>query len=194
MIGAVVGLLLGLLAAFKKDTVWDTLATIISVIGVSVPSYVFALALSYQFGFKLKWFPMLFSAKDVIGSSVLPSIVCCSRQTIRSVRYRRVSHHSPPRRSYQCHDLHTASTRWNSYWGLSRRNPWEYSRLHGQASRTLIRGREGYFFSSSLPIICSEGGYRKTIVHQVTVSPVFKSITNGNRLLDGITGDIDSVA
>ncbi|MBP3273801.1 MAG: ABC transporter permease [Butyrivibrio sp.] len=74
LIGAVVGLLLGLLAAFKKDTFWDTLATIISVIGVSVPSYVFALALSYQFGFKLKWFPMLFSAKDVIGSSVLPSI------------------------------------------------------------------------------------------------------------------------
>lgn len=74
LIGAVVGLLLGLLAAFKKDTFWDTLATIISVIGVSVPSYVFALALSYQFGFKLKWFPMLFSAKDVIGSSILPSI------------------------------------------------------------------------------------------------------------------------
>ncbi|MBQ8030576.1 MAG: ABC transporter permease, partial [Butyrivibrio sp.] len=62
LIGAIVGLLLGLLAAFKKDTFWDTLATIISVIGVSVPSYVFALALSYQFGFKLKWFPMLFSA------------------------------------------------------------------------------------------------------------------------------------
>jgi oligopeptide transport system permease protein len=74
LIGSVVGLLLGLLAAFKHDTIWDTLATIISVIGVSVPSYVFALALSYQFGFKLKWFPMLFSAKDVIGSSVLPSI------------------------------------------------------------------------------------------------------------------------
>ena len=33
-----------------------------------------ALALSYTFGFKLKWFPMLFSAKDVFGSSVLPSI------------------------------------------------------------------------------------------------------------------------
>ncbi|MCR5755273.1 MAG: ABC transporter permease [Acetatifactor sp.] len=73
-IGALVGLLLGLLAAFKKDTFLDTLATIISVIGVSVPSYVFALALSYQFGFKFKWFPMLFSAKDIMGSGVLPSI------------------------------------------------------------------------------------------------------------------------
>ncbi len=73
-IGAVVGLLLGLLAALKHDTVWDSLATVLSVIGVSVPSYVFALALSYTFGFRLSWFPMLFSAKDIFGSSVLPSI------------------------------------------------------------------------------------------------------------------------
>ena len=73
-IGAVAGLLLGLLAALKHDTIWDSLATVLSVIGVSVPSYVFALALSYTFGFRLSWFPMLFSAKDVLGSSVLPSI------------------------------------------------------------------------------------------------------------------------
>ena len=53
LIGAVLGLLLGLL---------------------SVPSYVFALALSYSLGFKLKWFPMLFNIQDVMGSSVLPSI------------------------------------------------------------------------------------------------------------------------
>ncbi len=73
-LGAIVGLLLGLLAALKHNTIWDTLATIISVIGVSVPSYVFALALSYNFGFKLQWFPMLFSQKDIMGSSVLPSV------------------------------------------------------------------------------------------------------------------------
>ena len=74
LIGAVLGLLLGLLAALKHNTIWDSIATIISVIGVSVPSYVFALALSYSLGFKLKWFPMLFNIKDVMGSSVLPSI------------------------------------------------------------------------------------------------------------------------
>ena len=73
-LGAIAGLLLGLLAALKHNTIWVTLATIISVIGVSVPSYVFALALSYNFGFKLQWFPMLFSQKDIMGSSVLPSI------------------------------------------------------------------------------------------------------------------------
>lgn len=73
-IGALAGLLLGLIAALKHDTIWDSLATIISVIGVSVPSYVFALALSYTLGFKLGWFPQLFSKNDIFGSSVLPSL------------------------------------------------------------------------------------------------------------------------
>ena len=73
-IGAVLGLVLGLIAAIKHDTIWDSLATVISVIGVSVPSYVFALALSYSLGFKMGWFPMLYSAKDGLNSSVLPSV------------------------------------------------------------------------------------------------------------------------
>ena len=74
LLGAVVGMLLGILAAIKHRTAWDTLATIVSVIGVSVPSYVFALALSYQFGFKWKIFPMLFTTSSPIYSSILPSI------------------------------------------------------------------------------------------------------------------------
>ena len=74
IIGAIVGLLLGLLAALKYNTIWDSLATVISVIGVSVPSYVFALALSYSLGFRLQWFPMLYKANNAGMSSVLPSI------------------------------------------------------------------------------------------------------------------------
>ena len=73
-LGAFVGLILGIIAAIWHDTAADTIATIISVIGVSVPSYVFALALSYTFGFRLGWFPMLFKAQDLFNSSVLPSI------------------------------------------------------------------------------------------------------------------------
>ena len=68
------GLLLGLLAALKYNTIWDSLATVISVIGVSVPSYVFALDLSYSLGFRLQWFPMLYKANNAGMSSVLPSI------------------------------------------------------------------------------------------------------------------------
>ncbi len=74
MIGALVGLILGLIAALRHNTFVDSLCTVISVIGVSVPSYVFALALSYSIGFKFRLLPMLFSQQQIVSSSVLPCI------------------------------------------------------------------------------------------------------------------------
>ncbi len=74
VLGTAVGLILGIIAALKRNTIWDTLSTIISVIGVSLPSYVFALALSYYLGYKLEWFPILYSAKAPFDSSILPTI------------------------------------------------------------------------------------------------------------------------
>ena len=73
-LGAVLGLILGLIAALNHGKFWDTLATVLSVIGVSVPSYVFALALSYTLGFKMQWFPMLYNQQLATQSSVMPSI------------------------------------------------------------------------------------------------------------------------
>ena len=73
-IGAAIGLVLGLVAALKHNTIFDTIATIISVLGVSLPSYVFALALSYAFGFRLSWFPLLYEAQAPFISSVLPTV------------------------------------------------------------------------------------------------------------------------
>lgn len=73
-LGAIFGLVLGVIAALKHNTIWDTVCTVISVIGVSIPSYVFALALSYSLGFKLNWFPMLYSNQAPFTSSVMPSI------------------------------------------------------------------------------------------------------------------------
>lgn len=74
LFGAVIGLILGIIAALKHNSFWDSLCTVISVLGVSVPSYVFALGLSYVFGFKLSWLPMLYTAKTPFASSILPSI------------------------------------------------------------------------------------------------------------------------
>lgn len=73
-LGAIVGLIFGVIAALNHNTFWDTLCTAVSVLGVSVPSYVFALALSYTFGFRLSWLPMLYSSKAEFASSVMPSI------------------------------------------------------------------------------------------------------------------------
>ncbi|SHK38853.1 oligopeptide transport system permease protein [Anaerocolumna jejuensis DSM 15929] len=77
LIGTAVGLILGLIAAIKHNTIFDTITTVISVLGVSLPSYVFAMALIYSLGFRLKWFPILYEAKEPFQSSVLPTVSLC---------------------------------------------------------------------------------------------------------------------
>ena len=84
LLGAVIGLLLGIVAALKHNSFWDTLCTVVSVLGVSVPSYVFALFLAYTCGFQLGWFPQLYQINQPFISSVLPSMAL-SMFTIASI-------------------------------------------------------------------------------------------------------------
>ena len=77
LLGTIIGLILGVIAAIKHNTIWDTITTIISVLGVSLPSYVFALGLSYYLGFKITLFPLLYSAESPFKSTVLPTIALC---------------------------------------------------------------------------------------------------------------------
>ena len=74
LLGSLIGMLLGIAAALKHNTWVDTLCSVVSVMGVSIPSYVIALLLAYFIGFKLKWFPILYSASKVTSSTVLPTI------------------------------------------------------------------------------------------------------------------------
>ncbi|WP_040949472.1 ABC transporter permease [Gorillibacterium massiliense] len=74
LLGTVIGIILGIVAALKHNSFVDNLTTFISVIGVSFPSYVFALALSYFLASKLGWFPILYSAHKPIFSTILPTI------------------------------------------------------------------------------------------------------------------------
>lgn len=83
-IGTIIGLCLGIIAALKHNTIFDTITTAISVIGVSLPSYVFAMALIYSLGFKLKMFPLLYQASAPFESTVLPT-VALSMFTIATV-------------------------------------------------------------------------------------------------------------
>lgn len=71
-IGTVFGMALGILAALYKNTWLDTLATVISVVGVSVPSFVFALLILIFLGSQLHLLPLMYSSKDPIYSSVMP--------------------------------------------------------------------------------------------------------------------------
>jgi len=77
LLGTIIGLILGVVAALKHNTIWDTMTTVISVLGVSLPSYVFALGLSYSLGFKVNLFPLLYDGGAPFKSSVLPTIALC---------------------------------------------------------------------------------------------------------------------
>ncbi|MGI8635739.1 MAG: ABC transporter permease [Segetibacter sp.] len=53
LIATVVGILLGVLAAVKQNTWWDTSAVFASVLGISAPSFFMGIVIAYVFGFVL---------------------------------------------------------------------------------------------------------------------------------------------
>jgi oligopeptide transport system permease protein len=73
-LGTILGLALGIAAALKHNTIWDTFFTAMSVVGVSIPSYVFGLGLSYALGYKIKWFPIFYQESRPFLSSVMPTV------------------------------------------------------------------------------------------------------------------------
>lgn len=78
--GSLIGIVLASVAALKKNSIWDTATTVFSVIGISIPSYVFALGLVYFLGYKLTKalgtavFPLTYDIYDPVRSSILPTI------------------------------------------------------------------------------------------------------------------------
>ncbi len=73
LIGVVTGLVLGIISGLKQNTIWDSAAAFIAVLGVSIPDLVLAPLLQYWLGLKLGIFPIAFF--ESWWHSVLPSIV-----------------------------------------------------------------------------------------------------------------------
>ena len=71
--GGIAGIALGMVSAVKEGKFSDGAAMILTVLGLSLPSYVLALILSYVFGFRLHWFPILYRLDFPLWSSVLPA-------------------------------------------------------------------------------------------------------------------------
>jgi oligopeptide transport system permease protein len=59
IVGSVVGIFLGVIAALKQNTWVDYGSTFIAVIGKSVPSFIFAGLLQYYISVKLGWLPVM---------------------------------------------------------------------------------------------------------------------------------------
>jgi oligopeptide transport system permease protein len=70
--GLGLGLVLGIIAALRHNTWWDTLAVVVAVLGISVPTFVLGPILQYWLGVKLGLFPIAFF--ESWWYSVLPSL------------------------------------------------------------------------------------------------------------------------
>ncbi|WP_125709114.1 oligopeptide ABC transporter permease [Companilactobacillus zhongbaensis] len=72
IVGTVLGILLGAVAAIRKNTWVDTLATFISILGLSIPSFVLAVLLQFYLAYKWQIYPV--ALWDNFQSSVLPTL------------------------------------------------------------------------------------------------------------------------
>lgn len=70
--GTIIGIILGMVAALKQNTVWDYGSTIVAILGISIPSFVFAVLLQYIFAVWLEVLPV--GLWNGWQSSILPSV------------------------------------------------------------------------------------------------------------------------
>ena len=74
LFGTVTGLLIGIVAAMHKGKFLDGLCTVISILGVCIPSYVFMIFLQYFFSYKIPFFPYFFDTSRFLFSSIMPAL------------------------------------------------------------------------------------------------------------------------
>jgi oligopeptide transport system permease protein len=72
LFGLLTGLVLGVVAALRHNSVWASMTTVLAVVGVSVPSFVLGPLLQYWIGVKLEWLPIAFF--ESWAHSILPSL------------------------------------------------------------------------------------------------------------------------
>ncbi|MGB5945582.1 oligopeptide ABC transporter permease [Paenisporosarcina sp.] len=83
--GAVIGLILGIISALKHNSVFDYGSVAVAVIGMSIPSFVFAALLQYYVGVKLEWLPV--ALWEGYSSTILPSFALSVTVTATVARF-----------------------------------------------------------------------------------------------------------
>ncbi|PHA01438.1 peptide ABC transporter permease [Bacillus pseudomycoides] len=87
VLGTIMGLLLGIVAALRTNTWADYGATFISVLGMSVPGFVFAALLQYYIAVQLEWLPVAFWKG--FEYTILPTIALSVGVTATIARFAR---------------------------------------------------------------------------------------------------------
>ncbi len=74
LFGTIVGLFIGIVAALNRGKFLDGFCTLVSILGVCIPSYVFMIFLQYFFAYKIPFFPYFFDPSQFLVSSIMPSL------------------------------------------------------------------------------------------------------------------------
>lgn len=74
LFGTLVGLAIGITAALNRSKFLDGLCTVVSILGVCIPSYVFMIFLQYFLSYKIPLFPYFFDPSQFLHSAVMPSL------------------------------------------------------------------------------------------------------------------------
>ncbi len=74
LFGTAVGLTIGITAALNRGKFLDGLCTVVSILGVCIPSYVFMIFLQYFLSYKIPLFPYFFDPSQFLNSSIMPSL------------------------------------------------------------------------------------------------------------------------
>ncbi len=80
---------LGVLAAWKRNTVWDQGTMLLAVLGMGIPNFFLAILLIQLFGIYLKWLPI--AGSDDPTNIVLPSVVLAAEAMAVNLRLVRSS-------------------------------------------------------------------------------------------------------
>ena len=74
LLGTFVGLVLGVVAALNRDKFMDVFCSVVSILGVCVPAYVFLIFLQYNFAYKTTLLPYFFDSRRFFESTIIPSV------------------------------------------------------------------------------------------------------------------------
>ncbi|WP_339164646.1 oligopeptide ABC transporter permease [Siminovitchia sp. FSL H7-0308] len=86
-VGTIIGLLLGIVAAIRHNTVIDYGAMVVAVLGLSIPNFVLAGLLQYWVGVRLQWLPVAFW--EGFEYSILPTIALAAFVVATIARFMR---------------------------------------------------------------------------------------------------------
>ena len=89
LLSNLVGIPLGMLAAAKRNTIIDQAISAVSVLGMGIPNFWFALLLIYLFSSRLHWLPS--SGSGDLKHLIMPTIVLAAEGTAVTVRMMRSS-------------------------------------------------------------------------------------------------------